>query len=171
MMVVKRLRRSAPGICLFLMSTLLLMRIVEESPRRGLPSASASEYVIFWRHGKPLEDGRYPGEYVPFVVVPVEEERLLDMHLEESVALTRLESRVVPRLRPPESTSLHYTPRFCFTVVFFQLSVSNLHTIHLQVLLHRNSFKSVHLTASRTKLAPPLTFISTDLPHEVKPFP
>lgn len=145
------------------------MRIVEESPRRGLPSSS--EYAIFWRHGEPLEDGRYPGEYVPFVVIPVEEERLLDIHLEESVALTRLESRVVPRLRAPESTSLHYIHRFCFTVVSFQLSVSNLHTIHLQVLLHRNSFKSVLLTASHTKFAPPLTFISTDLPHEVKPFP
>ncbi|XP_050726006.1 uncharacterized protein LOC127003414 [Eriocheir sinensis] len=106
-MVVKRLRRSAPGICLFLMSTLLLMIVVEQSPRRSLPSPS--EYVIFWSHAKPLEDGRYPGEYVPFVVVPVEEERLLDTRLEESVALTRRESRVVPRLHAPGTTSLHYT--------------------------------------------------------------
>lgn len=120
-MVLKRLRRSAPGIFLFLMSTLLLMIIVEQSPRRSLPFPS--EYVIFWRHAEPLEDGRYPGKYVPFVVIPVEEERLLDTRLEESVALTRREIRVVPRLHAPRTTSLHYTQRFCFPVVSFKLSL------------------------------------------------
>ena len=104
------MRRSVLGVVLLLMSSLMIiMQVAEDAhlhPRR------TPEYALFWTQSFHLDRDRYPGKYLPFLVFPVEQERLISVRLlEEALALTKREHRVVFMPHTTQITPLHYSHR------------------------------------------------------------
>ncbi|XP_063880612.1 uncharacterized protein LOC135111314 [Scylla paramamosain] len=112
-MVLERKRRSALGITVLLMLSMKILMYTPQGTQRH--PRHTSEYTLFWTQSLPLEGGRYKGRHLPFLVFPVEKERLINACLlEETLSLTTKRHRVAHQAYAAETfgtVPLHYIHR------------------------------------------------------------